>query len=36
MSAAEPRFIEVEYDGFKMRIPNWPSATQGLTLAVFE
>jgi hypothetical protein len=36
MSAAEPRFTEVEYEGFTMRVPNWPSQSQGLALVAFE
>jgi pimeloyl-ACP methyl ester carboxylesterase len=35
VSAEEPALVEIEFDGHTMRVPNWPSDTEGLTLLVF-
>jgi pimeloyl-ACP methyl ester carboxylesterase len=35
MDASKPAFIELDYNGTVMKIPNWPSASEGPTLVVF-
>ena len=35
MDASSPRFIELDYNGTVMKIPNWPSASEGPSLVIF-
>jgi pimeloyl-ACP methyl ester carboxylesterase len=30
-----PKFVEVNYNGQALKVPNWPSATQGMSLLLF-
>jgi pimeloyl-ACP methyl ester carboxylesterase len=36
MQAAEPRFLELRFNGQALRVPNWPSASEGQTLVMFR
>ena len=36
MQAATPAYINVEFNGRKLRVPNWPSATEGLSLVLVD
>jgi pimeloyl-ACP methyl ester carboxylesterase len=35
IDASSPRFIELDYNGTVMKIPNWPSASEGPSLVIF-
>ena len=35
MDASKPAFIELEYNGTLMKIPNWPSQSQGPNVVIF-
>ncbi|MET0344580.1 MAG: alpha/beta fold hydrolase [Polyangiales bacterium] len=36
MSAATPRFIDVSFNGRSVRVPNWPSDSEGLSLVLVD
>jgi pimeloyl-ACP methyl ester carboxylesterase len=36
VASSPPGFVELVYNGYSLRIPNWPSKTQGLTAVTFE
>ena len=36
LAATTPRFIEMKFNGKTLKIPNWPSASEGQTLLMFQ
>jgi hypothetical protein len=36
LQATSPRFIEMKFNGQTLKVPNWPSASEGQTLVMFQ